>query len=44
VIVLAGGYAADVEDTVAIHLNTIKVAQKAQKRFFQAARYFREAH
>lgn len=30
-IVLAGGYAADVEDTVAIHLNTIKVAEKSLK-------------
>ncbi len=28
-IVLAGGYASEVEDTVAIHLNTIKTAQKA---------------
>ncbi len=27
-VVLAGGYAVDFEDTVAIHLNTIKVAQK----------------
>jgi acetoin utilization deacetylase AcuC-like enzyme len=30
-IVLAGGYAANVEDTVAIHLDTIKVAQKSAK-------------
>jgi acetoin utilization deacetylase AcuC-like enzyme len=30
-IVLAGGYAANVEDTVAIHLNTIKVAEKSAK-------------
>lgn len=28
-IVLAGGYASEIEDTVAIHLNTIKAAQKA---------------
>jgi acetoin utilization deacetylase AcuC-like enzyme len=28
-VVLAGGYASKVEDTVAIHLNTIKTAQKA---------------
>lgn len=28
-VVLAGGYASEVEDTVAIHLNTIKEAQKA---------------
>jgi acetoin utilization deacetylase AcuC-like enzyme len=30
-IVLAGGYAANVEDTVVIHLNTIKVAEKSAK-------------
>ncbi len=30
-IVLAGGYAADAEDTVAIHLNTIKVAGKSAR-------------
>jgi acetoin utilization deacetylase AcuC-like enzyme len=28
-VVLAGGYASDVEDTVTVHLNTIKAAQKA---------------
>jgi acetoin utilization deacetylase AcuC-like enzyme len=33
VVVLAGGYAYDVRDTVSIHLNTIKVAQKLMKRF-----------
>lgn len=33
VILFAGGYAHDVEDTVAIHLNTIKVAQKLQRRY-----------
>ncbi len=32
-ILLAGGYAAEFEDTVAIHLNTIKVAQRVQKRY-----------
>ncbi|MBN2200142.1 MAG: histone deacetylase [Candidatus Aminicenantes bacterium] len=32
-VVLAGGYAADVEDVVAIHLNTISVAQKTLRRF-----------
>jgi acetoin utilization deacetylase AcuC-like enzyme len=32
-VVLAGGYAVEFEDTVAIHLNTIKVAQRAQKRY-----------
>ncbi len=30
-IVLAGGYAADVEDTVAIHFTTIKVAEKSAR-------------
>jgi acetoin utilization deacetylase AcuC-like enzyme len=30
-IVLAGGYAANVEDTVAIHINTIKVAERSAK-------------
>jgi len=33
VILLAGGYAHDVQDTVAIHLNTVKMAQKIQRRF-----------
>jgi acetoin utilization deacetylase AcuC-like enzyme len=32
VILLAGGYAIDVADTVAIHLNTIKVAQDIQQK------------
>lgn len=32
VILLAGGYAIDVGDTVAIHLNTIKVAQQTLRR------------
>ncbi|MBS3819381.1 histone deacetylase [bacterium] len=32
VILLAGGYAYDVQDTVDIHLNTIKTAQKIQKK------------
>ena len=32
VILLAGGYAIDVADTVAIHLNTIKVAQYFQRK------------
>jgi len=31
-VVLAGGYAVDTEDTVTAHLNTIKVAQKVQRR------------
>lgn len=33
VIVLAGGYAWDLEDTVTIHLNTIAVAQRAYRRY-----------
>lgn len=33
VILLAGGYAYDVMDTVAIHLNTIQVAQKLTKKY-----------
>jgi acetoin utilization deacetylase AcuC-like enzyme len=33
VILLAGGYAFDVMDTVVIHLNTIKVAQKLKRRY-----------
>jgi len=32
-VVLAGGYAADFEDTVAIHLNTIRVARKALRQY-----------
>lgn len=32
VVLFAGGYAYDVEDTVAIHLNTIGIAQRAQRR------------
>ncbi len=33
-ILFAGGYARRVEDTVSIHLNTIKVAQKVQRKYF----------
>ncbi len=33
VVLLAGGYAHDVQDTVAVHLNTIKVARKMQRRY-----------
>ena len=33
VVLLAGGYAHDVQDTVAVHLNTIKVAKKMQKKY-----------
>jgi len=32
-VVLAGGYAAEIEDTVDIHLNTIRVAQRVQRIF-----------
>ena len=32
-VLFAGGYAFDVKDTVSIHLNTIKVAQKAQRKY-----------
>ena len=32
-VLLAGGYAFDVKDTVDIHLNTIKVARKVQRRY-----------
>lgn len=34
-VVLAGGYAVELEDTVDIHLNTIRVAQKVQRRYAQ---------
>ncbi|MGB2843873.1 MAG: histone deacetylase [Candidatus Aminicenantaceae bacterium] len=34
VILFAGGYAHSVSDTVSIHLNTIKVAQKIQGKYF----------
>ncbi|MFB0564772.1 MAG: histone deacetylase [Candidatus Aminicenantaceae bacterium] len=33
-ILLAGGYARDVEDTVSIHLNTIRIAQKLKREYF----------
>ena len=33
VILFAGGYAFDVMDTVAVHLNTIKVAQKLKRKY-----------
>jgi len=33
VILLAGGYAHDIQDTVAVHLNTIKVARKMQRKY-----------
>ncbi len=32
-VLFAGGYAFDVGDTVSIHLNTIKVAQKVQRKY-----------
>lgn len=31
VVVLAGGYASDIEDTVTVHMNTIAVAQKVER-------------
>jgi acetoin utilization deacetylase AcuC-like enzyme len=31
-VVLAGGYGREIEDTVQVHMNTIKVAQKAMRR------------
>jgi acetoin utilization deacetylase AcuC-like enzyme len=34
-VALAGGYAVELEDTVDIHLNTIRVAQKVQRRYSQ---------
>ncbi|MBE0460939.1 MAG: histone deacetylase [Candidatus Aminicenantes bacterium] len=34
VILLAGGYAYDIHDTVSIHLNTFKIAQKIHKKPF----------
>jgi acetoin utilization deacetylase AcuC-like enzyme len=33
VVLLAGGYAHDVQDTVTIHLNTIKVARRMQRKY-----------
>jgi acetoin utilization deacetylase AcuC-like enzyme len=30
-VVLAGGYALDIEDTVDIHLNTVRIAQRVQR-------------
>lgn len=32
-VLFAGGYAFDVQDTVSIHLNTIKVARKVQRKY-----------
>lgn len=32
-ILFAGGYAPEVRDTVSIHLNTVKIAQKIQRRY-----------
>jgi acetoin utilization deacetylase AcuC-like enzyme len=34
-VVLAGGYALEMEDTVDIHLNTVRVARKVQRRYAQ---------
>jgi hypothetical protein len=35
IILLAGGYAYDIKDTVEIHLNTIRTAQKIKKKTFR---------
>jgi acetoin utilization deacetylase AcuC-like enzyme len=35
-VLLAGGYAAEFEDTVSIHLNTVRVAQRVQRRYPQS--------
>jgi acetoin utilization deacetylase AcuC-like enzyme len=32
-VVLAGGYAAEIKDTVDIHLNTVRIAQRVQRVF-----------
>jgi acetoin utilization deacetylase AcuC-like enzyme len=32
-VVLAGGYAVDLDDTVGIHLNTVRVARRVQRRY-----------
>jgi acetoin utilization deacetylase AcuC-like enzyme len=37
-VVLAGGYAAEIEDTVDIHLNTVRVAQRVQRVYPEAPR------
>lgn len=34
IVLMAGGYAHDVQDTVDIHLNTIKIAQKVHKKYY----------
>ncbi len=34
-VLLAGGYAAEMADTVGIHMNTIRTAQKVQRRYSQ---------
>ncbi len=35
-VVLAGGYAAEIKDTVEIHLNTVRIAQRVQRVFPEA--------
>jgi acetoin utilization deacetylase AcuC-like enzyme len=35
-VVLAGGYAAEIKDTVDIHLNTVRIAQRVQRVFPEA--------
>jgi acetoin utilization deacetylase AcuC-like enzyme len=36
-VVLAGGYAVEMGDTVAVHLNTIRIAKKVQRRYSQVS-------
>jgi acetoin utilization deacetylase AcuC-like enzyme len=43
VIVLAGGYAPEISDTVAVHMNTIAVAQKAARQGLRISRSQRPA-
>lgn len=43
VIVLAGGYAPEISDTVAVHMNTIAVAQKAARQGLRISRSPRPA-
>lgn len=38
VVLLAGGYAMDVEDTVQVHLNTIKTAQQMSRKYISRLR------
>lgn len=42
VVVMAGGYALDIDDAVAIHMNTIRAARRAQRRSSAIAAVSRE--